>query len=122
MNIPGQKFTKLFTKILSISEHKDADVCVGFKITGKNASVCILLWKTEEIFYAYVTFINIKLKSQQIILLQFSKFSDANAYPMNELNNSKLVFGGLYIEDTRNCLLKKLKLDSNYLYKRQIRS
>ena len=45
-----------------------------------------------------------------MILSQFSKFYDANESPVNVLNYSKLAFGGLYIDDTKKCLLKNLIL------------
>ena len=45
VNIPDWKLTKLFTYILSVSEHEDAYMRVVFEITGESGSVCILLWK-----------------------------------------------------------------------------
>ena len=60
---PDEKLIKLFTKVLSMRKHEDADMHVGFDITCKNACVCILLWKTEELFEDSVLFIKLKLNS-----------------------------------------------------------
>ena len=113
LKIPDRKLTKLFTNKLAMSELEDVDMRVDFEITGRSASACIVLWKAEEILEASVIFIKFKIKSPQIILSQFSKCPEENASPRNVLNCSKLVLWGLYIDDTKKCLLENLILTVN---------
>ena len=37
VKIPDRKLIKLFTNMLSMSEHEDADMRVGFETTGRSA-------------------------------------------------------------------------------------
>ena len=76
VKIPDRKLTMLFTNIFQMSEYEDADMRVAFEITGKSASVFIILWKAEELLKAFFIFFEFKVKSPKNVLSQLSILSD----------------------------------------------